>query len=390
MNNLLDYIRWRGDLPLQTDGLNEIDAVILARLSYIPFDGIVPEGFEQSVTAEKAAMQYLEGENAETKILWPDDLQLLQEVIRSERFRQMRLCGYVNQVKEDIQLQFCALTVALEPGRYYVSYRGTDNTLVGWKEDFNMGYLSTVPSQTAALNYLNHAMEALPGEFLLGGHSKGGNLAVYSAAFCSEEKQNRITAAYNIDGPGFKNSILGEESHRRIAEKIYTFVPQSSIVGMLLEHEAEYSIVRSSQTGIMQHDVYSWEVMGTRFVCAEAMSDSSRILDQTFREWMSGLTDEDRGRFIEAVYSILASTNADTTDELTENWMGNSKVMLDFLRGMDEDTRKMVLRTLAALFRSAGKNFFGSIPKPAFGQVRKATGEMVEKEQIFEEKTGGE
>lgn len=356
MADIFEYFRWRGDLTLENAAFNEVDAVILARFSYLPF-GLVESGKIGQVCHRLMACPDI-GE----KVLLEDDLRLAQALSESQRYRDMEVCGFAERLDEDSQTQFAAMTVKLKKGLSYVAFRGTDNTLVGWKEDFNMCF-GPVRSQQLAGEYLDEVGKDLPGQIIVGGHSKGGNLAVYAAAFCSEEIQKKITRIYNFDGPGFHDEILQTEGYQRICGLVKTFVPQSSVVGMMLFHEGVYVIVHSGQTGLLQHDVYSWEMERDSFSYVQAVTNSSRFVDSTLKHWLTEVDPQQRERFVDAVYTALLETNAKTVKQMGENKLGNGKVVLHALRNLEEEDRKAVLQALRALARCA-KMSMSVISKP--------------------------
>lgn len=212
------------------------------------------------------------------------DVDLLKLLAENRRYRNMKLTYYVNQIENESQMQFSAVTVQISKKLHFVSYRGTDNTLVGWKEDFNMSFTCPVPAQKSAVEYLEQVASKTTGELILGGHSKGGNLAVYAAAFCKQALQGRIATVYNFDGPGFSQKVIKAEGYINICNKVTTYVPQSSIVGMLLEHEEKYTIIHSNQLGIMQHDIYSWMVERNHLVTLREITNSSKVIDRTLKQ----------------------------------------------------------------------------------------------------------
>lgn len=351
MANIFDYLYWRGDLKLDQIPFHEVDGVILARFSYIPFEyaGIDKE----EMTISEAADRILSLPDLDDKFLDQDDIGLLHHLQNSPRFRDMKLTHYVNQIDHVSQTQFSALTIELDAGHYYVSFRGTDSTLVGWKEDFNMTFVCPVPAQTLAAAYFNHIGAQLQGDFILGGHSKGGNLAVYAASFCEEGLQDRIEKVYNFDGPGFQDKLLATEGYKRICGKAQTFVPQTSIFGMMLGHEEQYTIVHSQQHGPFQHDVYSWELEKDHFTKLETVTNSSRWIDFTLKQWISGMNSEQREQFADAVYAAVLSTNASTLKELSENWFLSAKTVLKSLKSLDEPTRTLVSQAMRSLVQYA-------------------------------------
>lgn len=354
MSNLFDYLTWRDDLSLAQSPFNEVDGAILARVSYFPFDLI--ELSEKSViTLGEASAAFLALPDMRQKVLFRDDYPLMEALAVSPRFRDMKLLAYRNTFDMENEVQFSAITLQLAEELYYVSFRGTDNTLVGWKENLNMGFEAPVPAQLLAVDYLRELSEKLAGRFLLGGHSKGGNLAVYAGAFCDEVLQSRVAEVYNFDGPGFDEKLMGQPGYDRICERVHTLIPQSSVVGMLLEHEEEYTVVHSTQMGLLQHDIYSWEVVRDRFIHLETVTNGSLFVDKTVKDWIAGMDYDRREAFVEAAYGVLSETNASTLREMNENRVGSMLAVLRSLKDMDEPTRKLVTEVIGAFIRSAGE-----------------------------------
>ena len=359
MASIMEYLDWRGDLTLAERPFNEVDNLLLAELSYLDLGGIVPEDFQGVIRLPDAAAAFTRRTpEANMGVLVPDKIpDLARKMAASARFRDIGLSGYVCKLDEQTETQFAALCFRLPDGSVYVAFRGTDDTIVGWKEDFNMGFLPTVPAQREAADYLRAAAAAYPSSPLrAGGHSKGGNLAVYSAVWCGEAVQNQLMAVYNNDGPGFHASLLGLPEHRRIAGKILTLLPESSVVGMLLEHEEDYQVVRSSQIGLMQHDGFSWQVLGTQFVHRDDLTQGGKLVDKTLREFISSLSEEQRIAFIDALFEVLTCTNAETLTDLKEGGFRTAYSMLRTVRALDKDTRKALSGTLGLLVRSGAKS----------------------------------
>ena len=217
-----------------------------------------------------------------------------------------------------------------------------------------MGFVCPVPAQQLAVGYLEEAAKGYDGEFLIGGHSKGGNLAVYSAAFCKKEIQPKIKTVWNYDGPGFDEKVLSKTGYKNICDRVRTFVPQSSVVGMLLSHEEEYTIVHSRNAGIMQHDIYSWDVERDSFSYLETVDNSSKFVDYTLKAWISDMDYEQREKFTDAIFEVISETNVSTLHELGENWFENTKTVLKSVKNLDEPTRKAVTQAIKLLAKSAG------------------------------------
>ena len=362
MANILEYLDWRGDLTLSERPFNEVDNLILAEICYLDFSGFVPAGFQtQQVTLLDAASAYFAA-HPETNmgVLVPDQIPVLVEhAAKTARFSDVRLLGYVNRIDEETQTQFSALTMLLPDGSAYVAFRGTDDTIVGWKEDFNMAFTPEIPAQKYAAEYLRQVSAALPFRpLLVGGHSKGGNLAVYAAVFCGQDVQNRILAVYNNDGPGFYSSLLSLPEHKPVAGKITTLLPESSVVGMLLEHEEAYQVVRSTQVGLMQHDGFSWQVKGERFEHLTELAEGGKIMDQTLRSFLRELTEPQRVQFVDTLFAILTCTDASTLTDLKEGGLKTASAMVKALQKLDKPTRKALTDTLKLLVKSGARSAF--------------------------------
>lgn len=359
MASILDYLDWRGDITFAERPFNEVDNLLLAELSYLDFGGIVPADFAATVPLSDAVAAFTKRTpHADMGVLVPDKIPgLAQKMAASARFRDVLLSGYVCKLDEQTETQFAALCAALPDGTVYAAFRGTDDTIVGWKEDFNMGFLPIVPSQREAADYLRAAAAAFPSQKLrAGGHSKGGNLAVYAAVWCGESVQDQLLAVYNNDGPGFHTSLLDRPEHQRIANRIQTILPESSVVGMLLEHEESYQVVRSNQVGLMQHDGFSWQVKGERFEHLTELAEGGKIMDQTLRSFLRELTEPQRAQFVDTLFDILTCTDASTLTDLKEGGLKTASAMVKALQKLDKSTRKALSDTLKLLVRSGARS----------------------------------
>ena len=356
--NIIDYILWRGDLPVAQVPLGEVDALILSYLSYMPMDGIVPgEDGGEPVPLRDAALAMLgrsERENSPLAYSVKDDRKLLAALAQSVRFGTMRLCAFVNRVDGEAEEQFSAVTFLPEAGPALIAYRGTDNTVVGWQEDFNMCFESEVPAQRDAAAYAEHMAQVLDGGIILGGHSKGGNLAAYAELFVSGETHRRIQAVYNFDGPGFNEEIVGSAAFAQRKRCVQTFVPQSSIVGVLMENDEVMTVVRSDGVGIFQHNPYTWQVMGGSFIPLPERTDSSRFADETVRHWLASLSPEVRRHAIDGIFEVLGASDGRNVADLFEprKAMG----VLRAAGSMDEQTRRAVEETFRLLGEALREN----------------------------------
>ena len=359
MANLLDYLDWRGDLTLEQAPFNEVDNLILAELSFVDFKDIVPgPGEGDSVVLREAAEQFLsrfpEGEKIDMGVLVPAAIpEMLRKMADSRRFGDMKLNCFVDHLDVGKGEQFAALAIETGDKAMYLSFRGTDDTLAGWKEDFELACMPEVPAQKKAVAYTWTVAKQFPRKRLrLGGHSKGGNLAVYAGVFCPENVQKRIIAVWSNDGPGFHDDLLDLPEHRRVAERIYSIVPKSSVVGMLLEHEEDYTVVDSDQLGFMQHDGFSWQVMGDHFITLRQVTQQAHLSDQELRKWVHGLSVEQRENFVNAMFDVLAASGAVTLTDLKDDSFKAVGAMIRAMKDLDKETRDGLWDFLAILFKS--------------------------------------
>lgn len=355
MANIMDYIAWRGDIPMTQVPPGEIDALILSYLAYMPFGGIVPGRADGARALLGEAAQQLAERHCEEGIRLAysvgdsdeQDCALLQALVKSPRFQDIEVCGFVDYYDQEGQEQFSAVTFLLADGTAFLAFRGTDSTVIGWKENFNMAYDAVVPAQRDAVVYTEAMAQALGRPLRLGGHSKGGNLAVYAGMFADEAVRDSILAAYSFDGPGFNEQVASSPEFTSLMGRVHTFVPQSSLVGILMWHSEPFTVIRSDSVSVFQHIVYTWQVMGGRFVELEERSGASRFADETLKAWLSGLQPEQRESFVNGIYTVISAGSAKTLSDLLE---GRSLLaMLKAAGSLDEKTRSDVQEAVRGL-----------------------------------------
>ena len=361
MADILEYITWRGDLDFELVPLNEVDALILCQLSYLDFGGIVGDGFSAGVTVREAADRFFAAEDSSRRsdvgaLINFKTVELLKAAGKSVRFGSLLMCGYVAQTDEVEELQFAAVTFVCgklrRPRWSFVAYRGTDDTIVGWKEDFNLGYKDTVPAQRSAAAYLAGAARNLKGALYAGGHSKGGNLALFAAACAEKGVQRRLLSVFNNDGPGFSDSFFAGAGYRAVEDRVQTFVPRLSVVGMLFSHPEHFTTVVSGEKNmLMQHDPFSWFVRANGFEECSGLGERSRFVGKTVNEWFSDLSKEEKELFIETVFGVLKDTEAKTNSELAANWSNSAVKMVKSASQLNPKTREAVTKTVQLLIK---------------------------------------
>ena len=360
MANVCEYIKWRGDLDFEKSEINEIDNLILSRFSYFPFDNIIKE--DEVVTIKELSKRFKKQDISKLPILWKDDIKLFPLMGESERFGNLLATKYVNKIDVEQEKQFSAITVLMPDDTIFVSYRGTDNTIVGWKEDFNMSFKSHIASQLSAKKYLEMIAEEYPDKkIIIGGHSKGGNIAVYAATFVNQKIKDRIINVYNNDGPGFCEDVIETPEYKNIINKVHTYIPQSSVIGRLMNHKEKYTVVKSNQKGIMQHDLYSWQVIGTEFITLEEVTNESQFIDKTITEWLKNVEPEKREQVIDVIFDILNTTDAQTMKELRANWFSSARTMMSSYKNIDNETKDMIWKAVGELLKSAKNNIIGNV-----------------------------
>ena len=351
-SSLYDYLNWRGDLSFENVPLGEVDSLILSMLTYIDYTGLVPDGLSSKkppvlLSVTKEFLRAQKGTIPNMGLIIPKEtVTLLARTAKTARFGLIRPFAYVNKICDESQKQFSAISFLLASGDVFVAFRGTDDTLVGWKENFNMSFMSPVPSQKEAVEYLEYIAKTTTGNIMLGGHSKGGNLAVYAAVKASKDTQARIKAVYSNDAPGFDAEFISGEDYCSIKERIHTFVPQSSVVGMLLEHEESYTVVKSRSSGLLQHNGFSWEVMGGSFVKLDDVSEESKLIDRSIKSWLAEMPYEERAAVIDSLYEAISATNAKTLTDLSQDKIKIVKAW----NSMDNDARNQVRRCINIVF----------------------------------------
>ena len=316
MANINDYLNWRGDLPINKNfPFNEIDALILARFSYLPFHKIKMNSKE---TIENISKRMKDFSNDD--FIYNGDKELISNLGKSARFKEMLVTDFVRNTSKKHEEQFCAITIHVSNKEIYVSYIGTDSTINGWKEDFNMMFLEKIPCQISGMNYLTKIGEKHPFcKIRIGGHSKGGNIAIFSALNVAKKIQSKIIKVYNYDGPGFRKEIIEQYENSSILNKVETYIPQDSVVGRLLYHKEKITIVHSLEKGVLQHDIFSWEVLNDDFIYSEKITDESEDIDKTITTWFEETSNEQRKIVVDTVFDILYSTENENVKDLTQN-----------------------------------------------------------------------
>ena len=349
MSNINDYLLWRGDIPISSKfKFNEVDSMILARFSYLLFDRI---NMRKSETIESISQKMKDIPNEEFR--YNGDKELITYLGQSNRFKNMEVTDYVSNNDKESEKQFCGITIHISDKEMYISYIGTDSTIYGWKEDFNMSFMENVPCQIAGKEYAEKVIKKYPDKSVrIGGHSKGGNVAIYSAITIPAELQNRVIKVYNYDGPGFSKNIIDKYGNEKIINKIETYIPQDSVIGRILNHKEKITISLSNEKGIFQHDIYSWQVMRDNLIQLNHNTEISENIDKTLTDWLENTTTEQRKIFVDTVFEIFYSTDANTFGDISKNLSTNISKMLKKYGEISTEDKRVITNMIKIIVTS--------------------------------------
>ena len=350
MKNMLDYIKEFGHVSFEERAFSEIDALVLTELEYLPLEKVVPsdENGENFVTVKEIAEYMKEHKKQlfdENPMMMTEERHEVSQIIAdAPRFQSMKFFGVVSEWDKDTTKQFAAVTVEVEPGVRLVIFRGTDDTLIGWKEDFLMIYSPLVAAQTDAKEYLAKQASLWDGDLMVSGHSKGGNLALYAAATQTEDVQLRIVDIFCFDSPGLYRSMLETKGYQNIVPLAMRYIPQDALVGLMLESEVPYVIVKSDAVGAMQHSAMTWGIEDGQFIKVEKLTKNSLLNDQMFKKWTESVSDEELELFWNVFFELLFTVGIETVNDVYGQFMHYVQEFLKAAGKMDEEKRELLTR----------------------------------------------
>lgn len=351
MGNVIDYITWRGDLSFSQDGFNEVDNLILSSISYVAFEKVLGRDLHGEMSLKELA-SYIGNEEPDYDkcIAEGVGLKILKEAGNSQRFCNVVVSKYCTLYNKDKDLQFAAAEFVLTDEESYVAYRGTDNTIAGWKEDCLMAVLET-EAEKEAVNYLNYVASGSSRKLYIGGHSKGAHLAVYASARCYDSVRERIEYAFSNDGPGFTAQFVDSEDATRIIPKIYRIIPEESVVGMLMIPLGEPHVIKSGSKRLKQHDLLNWTVSGNRFVRAGKLKSNAIKTDRSIKHWAEDFDEEQKINLINDLFAVLEASGVDTISEIQSNLMKTFPQMKKRLNELTPETKEKITSILKVMFK---------------------------------------
>lgn len=362
MGNIVDYIAEVGASDFEERPFAALDAIVLCEFSYLKFDELVPGMAEKPVTISELN----EASNKEVMFMdkryGKDHKALFETMLMSKRFGGLKICCYINRVEPEAETQFAAVTFLLQ-GHVFIAFRGTDENMVGWQEDFKLALKRPTTGQVLSAKYINDVSDRFPGKFMVGGHSKGGNLAIYASMCAHPGARERISKIYSFDAPGFRSDVLEERGYEEIRKRVLKVIPESSFVGMLFGMDDDAVVIDSKSSGFSQHDMYKWVVKEGHLIKAH-ITDSHKILLKGFNEWVLGLDEERLERFVKFLCKLLDSTEAATTREFQKNFFKHSFSAIKATSELDEETKEFLGKFVKSYFEVAFDVVKDSIKNP--------------------------
>lgn len=348
---MLNYAKKYNNTSFWEMPFNIIDGLILSQLSYYDYSGT---NFEKRVFTgtvgeclrEKDTKDFVHG-----MLNVRGDEELIQIVREGSRFGDLKAAGYIDESSEEYERQFAAVTFALGNDEFYIAFRGTDNSVVGWKEDFNLSYQKEISSQKLATLYAMKVMELLPGKYYFGGHSKGGNLAAYAAIMIPDEYKDRLLGVFDFDGPGFTEEVYGSDQYKKVKPLIHKVIPQMSVVGLMMERDNHYKVVRCDADISEQHSPFYWKIIETDFEWVEKVDEISEFIMHALNTWIQELDLEERKVFGDTIFGFITDLGITNFDKTYKKRKGKFKTLINRLRTADKENQRFTLACIGRLFK---------------------------------------
>lgn len=355
-NNVFSYLKWRGDIDLEKAPFNEIDALVLSVFSYVDLNGIVSDNGKE-ITVKDAEKKYFSSNKNDHRYY----RRLMKLMGSADRFKNAKLSYFVDTLTD--QTQFSAVKINLTDGTNFIAFRGTDDSLVGWREDFEISFRTTI-AQKQAKHFLEKVMKADDKNYLLGGHSKGGNLAEYAALNIEPKLRKRIDKIYTFDSPGIAKEVGAQLPQKFLQEKLKRYVPEFSVIGRLFEpNDIPPTIVESSRPNVAQHDAFSWIITGSHFVTKKHRNAQARIYNQLINDWIGDATLSERESLTNDLFDALGAGGSTKITELSKNGFGGFGAILLSLTGSSRRTRFVFGSLFSAIWQTIKRM---QIPKLLF------------------------
>lgn len=367
MPTIFDYLKANQYDSFYDKEFTVLDALALTELAYLPFEDLVPAeiSVQNYISLQHLAEQFEEkfqGKYPPLGMVNAHRLKLLSYLSSFKRYKHIRALGFANDVSLDSQKQFAAITYQIRPKEYLVVFRGTDDSIIGWKEDFHLTYMKEIPAQLAARDYLKEVLDKLDGKVWLAGHSKGGNLATYAACHVETSIQDRVQKVYSFDAPGLHSSIRNSDNFKAIEGKILSIIPENSIVGMMLETPETDLVVKSKTFGLLQHLMVSWEIEGDQFKVVPKVTEDSIQVDQTLKTWTANLSEEELRDFFDLFFGLFIEADIHRFGDITVDTPGKIQKLIENRRNLTPEQATMMDRLSRQLIDTRIQVWKDSLP----------------------------
>lgn len=396
-DTVLEYLEKFGSKTFKRLPFGEVDALILSQFSYLKFDGIVPgpDDMDSFVSLTDIKNHPKFDDLFSDKRYEKPNRKLFNLMSESVRFGDLKLDWYVNIIGDEREIQFSAVTFRFPEGIDYVAYRGTDENMVGWKEDANLSIMEEIPGEKEAVKYLKEAAKVLNGNFYVGGHSKGGLNAIYASSAAPASVKKRIMGIYSFDGPAIREDVRNKLDYAGIRDRYHKFVPKSSLIGMIFETDDIYTVVKNKAAGILQHDPYNWIVDGIDFAYEDSLSKSAEVVNTAMANWLKGLDKSARSRFIDCVFEVADACEDNDLVSIALNPVRSIRQMLDGYDRMEEGEREFLKEVLNGLIKNTGGSARDEV-KEGWGEFTESVDKwidmvqgVIEEKQASKKKTSG-
>ena len=385
MPNLIDYLEKVKELTFNQEPLNILDKVCINEIGYLTF--------EKWLTASDLQKTINLHDYAEGKDLNPDysfmvtkeRVELAKAMVRSRRFAGLNLSDYRSVLDKEVEKQFAAMIFSLPELDYqHIVFRGTDDSVIGWKEDFQLTYSREIPAHRSAIAFLSEHLPNLSGHITVSGHSKGGNLALYSAIQSSTALREQIAELLLLDSPGLMKPLLEKPSYQGLKAKMTVIRPQDSVVGVMLYWDTAAQLVAAEGIGFAQHNALTWEVdlVANDFVYEDQPTELSQRLKETFQEWIETLPNQELKLVCDLFFDTILDSGIESLDDISIKTLPKLGQLLQEFGNLTDQQKKVLqdgFKQLLWIFWKSG-NTKSSLPKLELPDFIKKLGELTNKD----------
>ncbi len=319
MPNLINYLEKVKELTFDQEPLNILDKVCINEIGYLTYEKwLSASDLQKTINLH----DYADGKDLNPDysfMVTKERVELAEAMVRSRRFAGLSLSSYRSVLDKEVEKQFAAMIFSLPELDYqHIVFRGTDDSVIGWKEDFQLTYSREIPAHRSAIAFLSEHLPNLSGHITVSGHSKGGNLALYSAVQSSTALREQIAELLLLDSPGLMKPLLEKPSYQELKARMTVIRPQDSVVGVMLYWDRPAQLVAAEGIGFAQHNALTWEVdLETRdFIYVDQPTDLSQRLEGTFQEWIETLPNQELKQVCDLFFDTILDSGIESLDDI--------------------------------------------------------------------------